>query len=73
MPASMAQNQQRQLTHLICSTNPHLEETLGLSMEGTTICESGQQDVGGPVLVHPVIPVLPTHKIVLNDNSSDEC
>ena len=66
-------SQQRQLTHLICSTDPHLEETLGLGVEGTTICESGQQDVGSPVLVHPVIPVLPTHKVILNDSSSGGC
>ncbi len=62
-------SQQRQETHLICSTDPHLEESLGLGVEGTPICESGQQDVGSPVLVHPVIPVLRTHKVVLNDSS----
>ena len=69
-------SQQRQETHLICSTDPHLEESLGLGVEGTPIRESGQQDVGSPILVHPVISVLRTHKVVLKDSShgsSGEC
>ena len=55
--------------HLVCATNPVFEEDLGLGVEGAAISQSGQQDVGSPVLVHPVIPVLPTHNIVLQCHS----
>lgn len=50
---------------LICTTDPELEEALGLCVEGATICEGGQQDVGRPELVHPVIPVLIQNRGVL--------
>ena len=52
-------------TDLICTTDPELEEALGLCVEGATICEGGQQDVGRPELVHPVIPVLVQNRGVL--------
>ena len=44
--------------YLICTTDPVLEESLGLAMESASISGGCQQHIGGPELVHPVIPVL---------------
>ena len=52
-------------TDLICTTDPELEEALSLCMKSATICEGGQQDVGRPELVRPVIPVLVQNRGVL--------
>ena len=56
-------------TDLVCSTDPELEEGLSLCVEGATICEGSQQDVGRPELVHPVIPVLVQNRGVLQSMS----
>lgn len=54
-------------TNLICTTNPELEEALSLRVESATVCKGGQQDVGCPKLVHPVVPVLVQNRGVLQN------
>ena len=41
-------------------------------MKGATICEGGQQDVGRPELVCPVIPVLVQNRGVLQSMPSPQ-